>query len=39
MKTEYDFTKLKRRKIKVTIKNLDPSMVRYSKKKAGKTGV
>jgi len=38
MRTEYDFSSLKRRKIKVTI-NLDPSMVRYFKKKAKETGV
>ena len=38
MRTEYDFSKLKRRKIKVTI-NLDPSVVRYFKKKAEETGI
>jgi len=38
MRTEYDFSRLKRRKIKVTI-NLDPSIVRYFKKKAEETGV
>ena len=38
MRTEYDFSGMKRRKVKVTI-NLDPSVIRYFKKKAEETGV
>jgi len=38
MRTEYDFSKLKRRKIKITI-NLDPAVVRFFKEKAKKEGV
>ena len=38
MRTEYDFSKLKRRKIKVTI-NLDPAVVRFFKEKAKEEGV
>ncbi len=38
MRTEYDFSKLKRRKIKVTI-NLDPAVVRFFKEKAREEGV
>ena len=37
MRTEYDFSKLKRRKIKVTI-NLDPAVVRFFKEKAREEG-
>ncbi len=38
MRTEYDFSKLKRRKIKVTI-NLDPAVIRFFKEKAKKEGI
>jgi len=38
MRTEYDFSKLKRRKVKVTI-NLDPAVVRFFKEKAREEGV
>ena len=38
MHTEYDFSRLKRRKIKITI-SLDPAVVRFFKEKAREEGV